>query len=82
MRTVDWVVLWVGVAMIAVGTAGWILTVAKTKPRGAGTQTRGINPVDYVKALKDVPVANLLIGLGVLLIIMAAGWVNISVASG
>ena len=82
MRTVDWVVLWVGVGMIAVGTAGWILTVAKTKTKPKGAQTRGIDPVDYVKALKDVPVANLLIGLGVLLIIMAAGWVNISVASG
>lgn len=81
MRTVDWVILWVGVGMIAVGTLGWFLTLARTKA-AASPQTRGLNPVDYVKALKDVPVVNLLIGLGVLLIILAAGWVEISVAGG
>jgi hypothetical protein len=82
MRTVDWVVLWIGAAMIAIGAFGWLVTVARARPTASGAQSRSINPTEYVKALKDVPAANLLIGMGVLLVVLAAGWVELSISSG
>ncbi|MEN8040971.1 MAG: hypothetical protein ABFR95_05655 [Actinomycetota bacterium] len=81
MQTVDWVVLIIGAAMIGVGAFGWLYTVTRSKPK-EGAQTRSINPVEYVKALKDVPAPNLLIGLGALLVILAAGLVDIAISGG
>lgn len=81
MSTVDWVVLWIGVGMIVAGALGWLLTLYKAQASG-GSGTRSLNPTEYLKALKDVPTVNLLIGLGFLLIILAAGWVEISVSGG
>lgn len=79
MSTVDWVVLWIGVGMIIAGIVGWLLTLRKAQVSG-GSGTRSLNPTEYLKALKDVPTVNLLIGLGFLLILLAAGWVEISVS--
>jgi hypothetical protein len=81
MQTVDWVVLIIGAAMIAAGTFGWLYTVIGAKAK-QGTQTRGLNVGEYVKALKDVPAPNLLIGVGALLVILAAGLVTVSVSGG
>jgi hypothetical protein len=82
MDTVDWVILWIGAAMIAAGAFGWFWTLRKAQGSGSATGTRSINPTEYIKALKDVPTVNLLIGLGFLLILLAAGWVEISIAGG
>ncbi len=82
MTTADWVVLWVGVAMIAAGTSGFFLSLLRTEPSGDSTaRSRSLNPVEYVKALKDVPAVNLLIGLGALLVLLGAGIVDISLST-